>query len=697
MAFQLPNNVPSFSSSQRTLENEYWRAANRYGNDGGFDFSTTVNSLMGADQDLPMYKDKPYYSKQRSRTMPRRRRTLLGLTATVVFLGTIWFLLSGKSPQQLIGQHVGSMHGGELFRWRQGIDKKAPSLGSHKEIDWAERRERVRDAFVVSWDDYAQHGWGKDIYKPISQKGADMVKGGMGWMIVDALDTLMIMNLTSRVQHARDWIHTSLQYTQDKPVNTFETTIRMLGGLLSAHYLSTTYPDLASIPDDDAGAHGEDLYIEKATDLADRLLHAFDSKSGIPFASVNLNTSASVPSHADNGASSTAEAATLQLEFKYLAKLTGETNYWETVEKVMEVIEANEREDGLLPIFIYPDTGKFMGDNIRLGSRGDSYYEYLIKQYLQTSEEEPIYLDLWEEALAGIRKHLITYSKHASLTVLGERPRGLRGDLAPKMDHLVCFMPGTIALAATGGQPISKARKQPGWGRKQEEEILLAKELMKTCWATYLATNTGLAPEITYFEIDDPPRMMSDVLPFAENKKKSGADSELHMISKPLYPLDKKRNIWRKDIDIHAQDKHNLQRPETVESLFYMYRILEDDAYRHWGWEMFRNFVKHTAVIEETSSSSSEFSDADGGQTSSRIRGFTSLNNVDVVPPVQRDNMESFWLAETLKYFYLLFSDRDFLPLEKTVFNTEAHVFPRFNMGSQFKTGWTRKHKWKKD
>src|SRR5438034_3032228 len=139
--------------------------------------------------------------------------------------------------------------------------------------------------------------------------------------------------------------------------------------------------------------------------------------------------------------------------------------------------------------------------------------EYLIKQYLQTSREEPIYLELWNEALTGMCKHLITYTKHASLTVLAERPNGLHNDLSPKMDHLVCFMPGAIALGATGGLPLSEARKSTEWGPKQEEEIVLAKELMKTCWATYLATTTGLAAEITYFQIDKPPRKMIDVFP----------------------------------------------------------------------------------------------------------------------------------------------------------------------------------------
>lgn len=47
--------------------------------------------------------------------------------------------------------------------------------------------------------------------------------------------------------------------------------------------------------------------------------------------------------------------------------------------------------------------------------------------------------------------------------------------------------------------------------------------------------------------------------------------------------------------------------------------------------------------------------------------------------------------AETLKYFYLLFSPNDLLPLDQIVINTEAHPFPRFHLGPLFKTGWKRK------
>lgn len=193
-----------------------------------------------------------------------------------------------------------------------------------------------------------------------------MSPSGLGWIIVDGLDTLMIMNLTSQLSDAREWLERNLTYDQDQDVNTFETTIRMLGGLLSAHYLSTQLPDISSRRDS--------VYLEKAVDLADRLLSAYESRSGIPYASVNIGTREGLRSHTDNGASSTAEATTLQLEMKYLANLTGNEVYWQKAENVIKVVDDHRRPDGLLPIFVHPDTGNFRSKEIRLGSRGDSYY-----------------------------------------------------------------------------------------------------------------------------------------------------------------------------------------------------------------------------------------------------------------------------------------------------------------------------------
>lgn len=193
-----------------------------------------------------------------------------------------------------------------------------------------------------------------------------MSPNGLGWIIVDSLDTMMIMNLSHPLAESREWLQSSLSYNQDQDVNTFETTIRMLGGLLSAHYLTGRLPDVSS--------RNDSVYLDKAIDLGDRLLAAYESQSGIPYASVHIGKKIGIPSHSDGGASSMAEAATLQLEMKYLSYLTGNDTYWRKAEKVMKVLDDNQAKDGLLPIFVHPESGRFTTSEIRLGSRGDSYY-----------------------------------------------------------------------------------------------------------------------------------------------------------------------------------------------------------------------------------------------------------------------------------------------------------------------------------
>lgn len=230
----------------------------------------------------------------------------------------------------------------------------------------------------------------------------------------------------------------------------------------------------------------------------------------------------------------------------------------------------------------------------------------MIKQYLQTSGQEPVYLDMWEEALAGIQKHLITTTSNSRLKIVAELPQGIGGALSPKMDHLVCFLPGAIALGATNGYTVAEARKMPGWNAEKEQQMQLAKELTKTCWGMYAVTQTGLAPEIAWFNVAD-----SDLQPRAGEW--------------PLRSTKDSLAAWKTDYIIKPLDAHNLQRPETVESLFIMFRITEDPLYREWGWRIFEAFEKYTDLGTE--------------------KGYTSLNDVNKIPPPPRDNMESFWLV----------------------------------------------------
>ena len=78
----------------------------------------------------------------------------------------------------------------------------------------------------------------------------------------------------------------------------------------------------------------------------------FDTPSGLPLSMVNLAKSEGVSDVDNRGFISTAEAATLQLEFKYLSLLTDEEIYWEKAEKVMQVIKGSHLTSGLASIFM---------------------------------------------------------------------------------------------------------------------------------------------------------------------------------------------------------------------------------------------------------------------------------------------------------------------------------------------------------
>lgn len=91
-----------------------------------------------------------------------------------------------------------------------------------------------------------------------------------------------------------------------------------------------------------------------------------------------------------------------------------------------------------------PSSGQFSGENIRLGSRGDSYYEYLLKVWIQQVESRDSSLkylfEMYTEAMRGVKHLLVRKTVPNKLVFVGELPFGRNGDFSPKMDHLVCTL-----------------------------------------------------------------------------------------------------------------------------------------------------------------------------------------------------------------------------------------------------------------
>ncbi|TSV94897.1 Endoplasmic reticulum mannosyl-oligosaccharide 1,2-alpha-mannosidase [Bagarius yarrelli] len=475
-----------------------------------------------------------------------------------------------------------------LISWRGAVlkmdeDKDAIKKEESDSAVAASRLEAVQEAFRHAWKGYKDFAWGHDELKPISKSYNEWF--GLGLTLIDALDTMWIMGLKKEFEEARQWVATHLSFEKNVDVNLFESTIRILGGLLSTYHLS-----------------GDALFLDKAKDIGSRLLPAFNTPSKIPYSDVNIGNGVAHPPRWTSD-STVAEVTSIQLEFRELSRLSGDPKYQDVVMEVTKQVHKLEgKHDGLVPMFINTNSGQFTHLGVyTMGARADSYYEYLLKQWIQGGRTEKELLEDYMQAVEGIKKNLLRKSSPLGLTFVGELTHGR---FSPKMDHLVCFLPGTLALGAHNGLPA--------------EHMELAEQLMETCYQMYAQMETGLSPEIVHFNMQ------------------TGSTQ---------------------DVDVKPADRHNLLRPETAESLLYLYRYTKDKKYQTWGWEIFQNFNKYTRV---------------------ESGGYTSINNVrDPKSPSPRDKMESFFLGETLKYFYLLFSDNpEILNLDKYVFNTEAHPLP---------------------
>lgn len=436
-----------------------------------------------------------------------------------------------------------------------------------------QRREKVKDAMLHAWSSYEKYAWGQDELQPQSKNGVNSF-GGLGATLIDSLDTLYIMGLDEQFQRAREWVANSLDFNKNYEASVFETTIRVVGGLLSAYDLSE-----------------DKLFLEKARDIADRLLPAWNTPSGIPYNIINLAHGNAHNPGWTGGDSILADSGTEQLEFIALSQRTGDPKYQKKVENVIIELNKTFPADGLLPIYINPHRGTSSYSTITFGAMGDSFYEYLLKVWIQGNKTAAVkhYREMWETSMKGLLS-LVRRTTPSSFTYICEK----NGDsLHDKMDELACFAPGMIALGSLG------------YGPEESQKFLsLAEELAWTCYNFYQSTPTKLAGENYFFH--------------------SGQDMSVG-------------TSW------------NILRPETVESLFYLWRLTGNKTYQEWGWNIFQAFEKNSRIES----------------------GYVGLK--DVNSGVKDNMMQSFFLAETLKYLYLLFSPSSVISLDEWVFNTEAH------------------------
>lgn len=443
-------------------------------------------------------------------------------------------------------------------------------------------REEVRDMFQHAYEGYLKYAGDYDELRPLSCDGID-TWGSYSLTLIDALDTLAVMGNFSEFRRVVNVLTKKTNFDADINVSVFETNIRIVGGLLGAHLMS-----LRAGVDVEPGWPCNGPLLRLAEDVAKRLLPAFDTKTGMPYGTVNLRHG--VPA-GETTVTCTAGVGTFIVEFGALSRLTGDPIYEEVALNALYALWKHRSPIGLFGNHIDVQTGRWTAQDAGIGAGVDSYYEYLVKGALMLNRPE--LLEMFHTGRKAIDKYLKRDDWHVWVSMN-------KGQVTlPVFQSLEAYWPGVLSLIGD----IAPAMK--------------TLHNYHSVWKQY-----GFLPE--FYNI-----------PSAE----AGANRE-------NYPL----------------------RPELIESVMYLYRATSDPYLLEVGEDMLRS-IQYSAKT---------------------TCGYATIKNVR--DHRKEDRMESFFLAETTKYLYLLFDPDNFLNndgreglLHETpngicvihaggyIFNTEAH------------------------
>ncbi|EAU84717.2 ER degradation-enhancing alpha-mannosidase-like 1 [Coprinopsis cinerea okayama7 len=302
-------------------------------------------------------------------------------------------------------------------------------------------REKTRDLWYHGFDNYMTHAFPMDEVRPC--QGPDWnnpaniarndVAGNFSLTLVDVLDSFVILDDRPGFELAVKKVIEHVSFDVNTKPQVFETTIRVLGGLLSGHLYASQPDQPFYLP----WYRGQ--LLELAYDLGDRLLPAFSTPTGIPYARINLRQGIM---KGETTETCTAGAGSLILEFGLLSRLTGDDRFEKAAKKAYFGIWNRRSDLGIVGNTINSWNGQWTPPEVSgIGAGVDSFYEYALKWYIMSGEIE--FLDIWDDAYAAIMR----YSR--SLDGYWYRPVNMNtGDLAYyTVDSLSAFWPGLQVLA----------------------------------------------------------------------------------------------------------------------------------------------------------------------------------------------------------------------------------------------------------
>lgn len=308
-------------------------------------------------------------------------------------------------------------------------------------------KNATRDLFHHGFSSYMSHGFPFDEVMPLScqprktdfgnhlNSVTNDALGNYSLTLIDNLDTLAVMG---EYAFFKDYCllvkQTIPDFDIDTNVQVFETTIRALGGLLSAHLFASDsrFPE-TNIPQYDG------FLLRLAHDLGKRLLLAFNTQTGIPLPRTNLRYGPLAVPKVLQGETCTAGAASPILEFTLLSKLTRDDSFALQSRFAFFKLWRSRSQIDLLPMTVEPSQGKWLDTITGVGASIDSFYEYALKAWILFGDDE-----LYEVFFKAYNA-LAVHSKGDWLHSVIDVNTGLQ--YTTWIDSLSAFWPGLQVLA----------------------------------------------------------------------------------------------------------------------------------------------------------------------------------------------------------------------------------------------------------
>ena len=280
----------------------------------------------------------------------------------------------------------------------------------------------VKAEFLHAWNGYKKYAWGHDDLKPLSKTYHDWYAEPLLMTPVDALDTMILMDMKDEAAATKEYILAHLSFDKDIEVQNFEITIRLLGALLTNYQLT-----------------GDKRLLSLAEDLGNRLLPVFNSPTGLPYRYVNLKTG-----KVSKPVSNPAETGTLLIEFGTLSKLTGKSIFYNKAKRALVETYNRRSQIGLVGEWINVETGAWTNTDSHISGAIDSYYEYLLKCSLLFADRDCA--RMWDESIVAINKYLADAQQGSELWY-GHADMNTGARRATTYGALDAFFPAVLALS----------------------------------------------------------------------------------------------------------------------------------------------------------------------------------------------------------------------------------------------------------